>query len=144
MLVVAATIGASGPAAAAGISVTVTPQTGAPIQLLTCTSQKTRVEIARGVSVDGFQTGVTFKNTSQKVARRVIFKFTMRDATGGEIDSHTESSSGTYVAGVEIDNIGWQTVNSWPTLADMDCAVDAVTFQDGTSWAAGDDAIRAS
>ena len=57
MLVVAATIGASGPAAAAGISVTVTPQTGRPIQLLTCTSQKTRVEIAGAYQLTDFNRG---------------------------------------------------------------------------------------
>jgi hypothetical protein len=103
---------------------------------MTCTLQKEYIQLARGVSVEGFRTAVTFRNLSQKGVVRVIFLFTMREAGGSELDSHTDQSFGAYAPSIEIDNIAWEHVDSWPTLAEMDCAVQTVLFQDGTSWSA--------
>jgi hypothetical protein len=121
-------------AAASGVSVTVTAQADSPVTLMTCTLQKQFVTIARGVSVEGFRTGVTFKNSTQKPIARVVFKFVMRDAAGAEIDSHTLQSVGMFAPNVEIDNISWNNVDNWPTLGDMDCSIQQVVFQDGSSW----------
>ena len=120
--------------AAASVSVTVTPQADSPVTLMTCTLQKQFVTIARGVSVEGFRTAVTFKNSTQKPIARVDFKFVMREATGAEIDSHTLQSIGMFAPNVEIDNISWSNVDDWPTLGDMDCSIQRVVFQDGSFW----------
>jgi hypothetical protein len=133
-LALAFLLAASSAAAAAGVSVTVTAQADSPVTLMTCTLQKQFVTIARGVSVEGFRTGVTFKNTTQKPIARVVFTFLMRDATGVEIDSHTLQSVGAFAPDVEIDNISWNNVDNWPTLGDMDCSIQQVIFQDGSSW----------
>jgi hypothetical protein len=105
---------------------------------MTCTLQKQFVTIARGVSVEGFRTGVTFKNSTQKPIVRVAFKFTMRDTSGSKIDSNTLQGAGTFAPAVEIDNISWNNVDDWPTLADMDCSIQRVVFQDGSVWNATD------
>jgi hypothetical protein len=121
-------------AEAANVSVRVTAQPDSPVALMTCTLQKQFVTIARGVSVEGFRTGVTFKNATQKPISRIDFKFTMRDATGSEIDSEILDGAGTFAPDVEIDNISWNKVDDWPALSDMDCSIQRVVFQDGTSW----------
>ncbi len=133
-LALALVLATSAAAAAASVSVTITAQADSPVSLLTCNLQKQFVTIARGVSVEGFRTGVTFKNVTQRPIARVVFKFVMRDAAGAEIDSHTLQSVGAFGPAVEIDNISWSNVDNWPTLGDMDCSIERVVFQDGSFW----------
>jgi hypothetical protein len=122
------------PADASSIAVVITAQAGAPITLTSCTLRKEMMPLARGVSVEGLRTGVVFKNTTLKPIADVAFLFTMRDVSGDVIDSHRLHSKGTYAPNVEIDNINWLSVDSWPTLGDMDCSIDRVVFSDGSAW----------
>lgn len=124
----------SATANASSISVTITPQPGSPVSLIHCTLQKEYVALARGVSVEGFRTGVVFKNTTSRPIVWVAFQFTMIDISGITIDSHSFKSTGTFAPSVEIDDIHWLDVDSWPTLGEMDCAVKRTLFADGTSW----------
>jgi hypothetical protein len=123
-------------AVAGTITVSITPQSNAPITLTGCTFQKQFVPLARGVSVEGFRTGVVFTNNASRPISTVVFLFTMHDTAGAVIDSHTLKSSGSYAPAVPIDNIHWLVVDSWPTLGAMDCSIDHVVFTDGTAWSA--------
>jgi len=112
------------------------PQQGAPVSILYCSLAKQSVQVARGVSVEGLNTGVVFKNDSVKVITTVTFRFTMIDGFGAVLETRFKQSTGTFSPGVIIDNIHWLDVNSWPTLGEMDCSIDHVSFQDGTFWSA--------
>jgi hypothetical protein len=129
-------LGIIAPARAGSVAVSITPQSSAPVLLTSCTFQKQFVSLARGVSVEGFRTGVVFTNGTTRPISTVVFLFTMRDTSGEVIDSHTSKSSGSYAPAVSIDNIHWLVVDSWPTLGAMECSIDHVVFSDGTSWSA--------
>jgi hypothetical protein len=122
------------PASAGALSVAITSQADAPVTLMSCTFTKQMVPLARGVSVEGFLTGVVFKNTAAKPVVQVTFLFTMRDTAGAVIDSHMLTSTGTFAPGVEIDNIHWLTVDDWPTLGGVDCSIQRVMFKEDPAW----------
>lgn len=116
------------------IAVTIVQQPSAPVAISRCTLERHFVQVANGVSVQGFRTGVVFTNVGSKPIEAVVFEFTMIDTSGTFIDHHSLISTGTYVPNVEIDNISWLIVDTWPTLGAMDCAIHSVAFTDGTSW----------
>ena len=120
------------------VSVAITPQHDSPVAISDCTLVRQFVPLARGVSVQGFKTGVVFKNVSATAIRSVTFGFEMLDSMDAPIDRHELTSTGTYAPNVEIDNITWLVVDSWPTLGVMRCSVRRVQFADGTSWEVSD------
>lgn len=110
------------------------PQQNAPVSITNCTLAKQSVQIARGVSVEGLNTGIVFRNESLKTVAEITFRFTMIDGSGATLETRLKQSTGTFSPSVTIDNIHWLDVNSWPTLGDMNCSVDHVSFQDGSVW----------
>lgn len=104
------------------------------MSIVTCSLAKQSVQIGRGVSVEGLNTGIVFKSASSKAITAVTFRFTMIDASGATLETRFKESTGTFSPAVIIDNIHWLEVNSWPTLSEMNCSVGRVSFQDGTVW----------
>jgi len=121
-------------AEASDIAIQVQPQQDAPVSIVNCSLAKQSVQIARGVSVEGLNTGIAFKNDSSKPIVVVTFRFTMIDGSGATLETRFKERSGTFSPAVIIDNIHWLEVNSWPTLSEMSCSVGHVSFQDGTAW----------
>ena len=120
-------------AEASDIAIQILPQ-DAPVSIVSCSLAKQSVQIARGVSVEGLNTGIIFKNDSSKTIGAVTFRFTMIDSSGATLETRFKESTGTFSPTVVIDNIHWLDVNSWPTLSEMSCSVGHVSFQDGTVW----------
>lgn len=121
-------------AEASSIVIQVQPQQDAPASIVNCSLAKQSVQIARGVSVEGLNTGIAFRNSSSKTIAAVTFRFVMIDASGATIETRFKKSTGTFSPAVIIDNIHWLEVDSWPTLSEMSCAIDHIWFQDGTVW----------
>jgi hypothetical protein len=121
-------------AEASDITIQVQPQQDAPVSIVNCSLAKQTVQIARGVSVEGLNTGVVFKNDSSKAVAAVTFRFTMIDGSGATLETRFKESTGTFSPTVIVDNIHWLDVNSWPTLSEMRCSVGHVSFQDGSVW----------
>jgi hypothetical protein len=119
-----------------GITVTITPHPGDPVSIASCTLVRQSFALARGVMVEGFKTGVVFKNVTSNPIASVTFDFAMIDTSGAVLQHRLLSSTGTYAPGVQIDNISWTQVNDWPTLGTMDCSVYSVRFVNGESWPA--------
>jgi hypothetical protein len=112
----------------------VLPQQDAPVSIVNCSLAKQSVQIARGVSIEGLNTGIVFRNDASKTIAVVTFRFAMIDALGTTLETRFKQSTGTYSPAVIIDNIHWLDVNSWPTLREMTCSVGHVSFQDGSAW----------
>ena len=123
-----------GSADASDIASQVQPQQDAPVSIVNCSLAKQSVQIARGVSVEGLNTGIVFKNDSSKTIAAVTFRFAMIDGSGATLETRFKESTGTFSPTVIIDNIHWLDVNSWPTLSEMNCSVGHVSFQDGGVW----------
>lgn len=121
-------------AEAADVAIQVQPQQNSPVSISDCTLAKQSVQIARGVAVEGLNTGIAFRNESLKTIGAITFRFTMIDNFGATLETRLKQSTGTFSPSVTIDNIHWLDVNSWPTLGQMSCSVDHVSFQDGSFW----------
>ena len=104
------------------------------VSIVNCPLAKQSVQIARGVSVEGLNTGIVFKNNTSKTIGEVIFEFAMLDSSGAMLETRFKESTGAFSPGSVIDNTHWLNVNSWPTLGEMICSVSRVVFQDGTAW----------
>jgi hypothetical protein len=122
------------PAKASNVAIQILPQQDAPVSIISCSLAKQSVEIARGVSVEGLNMGIVFKNNTSRTVAVVTFTFTMINSLGAVLEKRFKQSTGTYSPAVVIDNIHWLEVNSWPTLSEMSCSVGHVAFQDGTTW----------
>jgi hypothetical protein len=116
------------------IAIQILPQQNAPVSIINCSLAKQSVQIARGVSVEGLNTGIVFKNDTSRTVTVVTFAFTMIDSSGAVLETRFKQSWGTFSSAVVIDNMHWLEVNSWPTLSEMSCSVGHVSFQDGTAW----------
>ena len=121
-------------AEASDVVIQIQAQSDAPVSVMGCSLTKQAVQIARGVSVEGLNTGVVFKNESVKAIVAVTFRFTMIDGSGAPLETRFKDTVGTFSPAVVIDNIHWLEVNSWPTLREMSCSVGHVSFQDGSAW----------
>jgi len=124
----------SASAEASDIVIQVQPQQGTPVTIVSCSLAKQSVQISRGVSVEGLNTGVVFRNDTSKMIAAVTFRFTMIDGLGAMLETRFKESKGTFSPTAIIDNIHWLDVNSWPTLSEMNCSIGHVSFQDGTVW----------
>jgi hypothetical protein len=131
-LILALTFRAS--AEASDTAIQILPQQDAPVSIVNCSLAKQSVQIARGVSVEGLNTGTVFKNDTSKTIEAVTFNFAMLDSSGAILESRFKESTGAFSPGIVIDNIHWLNVDSWPTLGEMICSVSRVSFQDGTVW----------
>jgi len=121
-------------AEASDVAIQVQPQQDAPVYIVNCSLAKRSVQIARGVSVEGLDTGIVFRNNSLKTIAAITFRFTMVDSFGATLETRFKESTGVFSPGVIIDNIHWLDVNSWPTLGAMSCSVGHVSFQGGSVW----------
>ena len=124
----------SASAEASDTAIQILPQQDAPVSIVTCSLAKQSVQIARGVSVEGLNTGIVFKNNTSKTVVAVTFNFTMVDSSGAVLETRSKQSTGAFSSAIVIDNIHWLDVDSWPTLGEMSCSVSRVSFQDGVVW----------
>jgi hypothetical protein len=121
-------------ARASDAAIQILPQQDPPVSIVNCSLAKQSVQIARGVSVEGLNTGIVFKNNTSKTIGEVTFEFAMLDSSGAMLETRFKESTGAFSPAIVIDNTHWLNVNSWPTLGEMICSVSRVVFQDGTAW----------
>ena len=120
--------------AASARSIATTIILGGPVQITACRANTL-------TNASGFtRFSIDFENLAKQPATDVRFEFHALSARGEEIVSGTGELFGTFSPGVAIQNYHSNqagTIYGLPTYAaSITCAVQLVTFADGTQWQA--------
>ena len=125
------------PAADTNLTTQILPQTAAPISIDMCQGYLHQ----DGGFVDE---DADFTNHSPQAVTAVRLLFEYYSPFGNRLGSQYGTITGSWKPNASVKGNGWQSANQWASVYAVRCSIDAIKFQDGTTWIAQQPAPAAS